>query len=113
MRTSASAEDQVLFESPYGQIKAVQSATGKVGISREGYDYSFDYTLPVNEWVELEFKNTKDSTSLFVDGELVRDHRHRDARPAARDLHVPAGAHRLGVRGVRGVCDGRRRDLFG
>lgn len=72
MRTSASAEDQVLFESPYGQIKAVQGATGKVGISREGYDYSFDYTLPVNEWVELEFKNTKDSTSLFVDGELVQ-----------------------------------------
>ena len=71
MRTSASGEDQVLFESAYGQIKAVQGDTGKVGISREGYDYSFDYTLPVGEWVELEFKNVQNTTALFVNGELV------------------------------------------
>lgn len=71
MRTSASAEDQVLFESEYGQIKAVQGDTGKVGISREGYDFSFDYTLPVGEWVELEFKNVQNTTALFVNGELV------------------------------------------
>ncbi len=71
MRTSASGEDQVLFESAYGQIKAVQGNTGKVGISREGYNYSFDYTLPVGEWVELEFKNVQNTTALFVNGELV------------------------------------------
>ena len=71
MRTSASGEDQVLFESAYGQIKAVQGDTGKVGISREGYNYSFDYTLPVGEWVELEFKNVQNTTALFVNGELV------------------------------------------
>ena len=71
MRTSASTKDQVLFESDYGQIKAVQGDTGKVGISREGYNYSFDYTLPVGEWVELEFKNVQNTTALFVNGELV------------------------------------------
>ena len=70
-RTSSSTDEQILFESDYGQIKAVQAKTGQVGITRENHDYSFNYTLPVNEWVELEFKNVQNKTSLYVDGELV------------------------------------------
>lgn len=70
-RTSSSQDEQILFESPYGSIKAVQKGTGKVGFSRENRDYSFNYTLPVNEWVELEFKNEQNITKLFVNGELV------------------------------------------
>lgn len=70
-RTSTSTEEQILFESPYGSIKAVQKETGKVGFSRERFDYSFNYTLPLNEWVELEFKNVQNSISLYVNGELV------------------------------------------
>ena len=60
-----------MFESEYGSIKAVQKNTGKVGFSRENYDYSFNYELPLDEWVELEFKNTKDRTDLYVNGKLV------------------------------------------
>lgn len=70
-RTSTSTNEQVLFESEYGSIKAVQKNTGKVGFSRENYDYSFNYELPLDEWVELEFKNTKDRTDLYVNGKLV------------------------------------------
>ena len=70
-RTSDSTEEQILFESPYGNIKAVQKDTGKVGFSRERFDFSFNYTLPVNEWVELEFKNQQNRISLYVNGELV------------------------------------------
>lgn len=70
-RTSTSADDQVLFESEYGAIKAVQKGTGQVGVSRENHDFSFNYTLPVNEWVELEFKNEMGQVSLSVNGELV------------------------------------------
>ena len=70
-RTSASTDAQVLFESEYGQIMAVQEGTGKVGITRENHAYSFDYALPVNDWVELEFKNTFEKTELWVNGELV------------------------------------------
>ena len=70
-RTSSSSEEQVLFESSYGTIKAVQKDTGKVGFSRENHDYSFDYELPINEWVELEFKNEHNVTSLYVNGKLV------------------------------------------
>ena len=70
-RTSSSKEEQILFESEYGSIKAVQKETGKVGFSREKYDYSFNYELPVNEWVELEFKNELNQISLYVNGNLV------------------------------------------
>ena len=69
-RTSADNKEQVLFESAYGSIKAVQKGTGNVGFTRENHDYSFNYTLPVNEWVELEFKNEQNKTYLYVNGEL-------------------------------------------
>lgn len=70
-RVSASNDAQVLFESEYGQIMAVQEGTGKVGITRENRAYSFDYALPVNDWVELEFKNSFEKTELWVNGKLV------------------------------------------
>ena len=56
-------------------FKAAQKITGNVGFSREGYDYSFNYTLPDNKWVELEFRSGKDSVELYVDGELI-DNKH-------------------------------------
>jgi hexosaminidase len=72
--------EQILCESTdefgtYGTyaIKAVQKNTGKVGFSREGYDYSFDYTLPKGEWVTLTFESGKDNVALYVDGVLVDD----------------------------------------
>lgn len=70
-RTSASVDPQVLFESDYGSIMAVQEGTGKVGFTRENRAYSFNYTLPVNEWVELEIKNKFERASLYVNGTLV------------------------------------------
>ena len=70
-RTSASVDPQVLFESDYGSIMAVQESTGKVGFTRENRAYSFNYTLPVNEWVELEIKNKFEQASLYVNGTLV------------------------------------------
>ncbi|WP_103981228.1 family 20 glycosylhydrolase [Helcococcus massiliensis] len=70
-RTDASERPQVLFESPYGKIMAVQDKTGKVGLSRELFDYSFNYKLPINEWVELKFVNRLNEIDLYVNGELV------------------------------------------
>ncbi|MFJ7829443.1 discoidin domain-containing protein [Peribacillus sp. NPDC097264] len=70
-RTATSHDEQILFESDTGSLKAVQRETGKVGFSREGYDYSFDYTLPVGEWVELEIATKLKETSLYVNGKLV------------------------------------------
>ena len=79
MDADASGE-QILCESKdvfgvYGTyaIKASQKNTNKVGFSREGYDYSFDYTLPKGEWVELTFQGGKDQVALFVNGTMVDD----------------------------------------
>lgn len=70
-RLDASSDEQILFESPYGSIKAVQKGTGKVGITRENHDYSFNYTLPVGVWTELEIRNEFELVHLYVNGELV------------------------------------------
>ena len=79
VKMDADAEgEQILCESKdafgtYGTyaIKAVQKNTGKVGFSREGYDYSFNYTLPKGKWVELMFCGGNNTAELYVNGELV------------------------------------------
>lgn len=71
-RASDSTDEQILFSSPYGTIKAVQQDTGKVAIYRENREYAFDYSLPVGEWVELEFRNEFEKISLYVNGSLVQ-----------------------------------------
>lgn len=63
--------EQVLFESDKGSIKMSQKDTGKVGFSRIGYDYSFNYELPKDEWVKLEIKGYANKAELYVHGELV------------------------------------------
>ena len=64
-------EEQVLFESEKGVFKAVQKGTGKVGFSREFYDYSFDYELPKGEWVDITIVGRMTKTELYVNGEYV------------------------------------------
>lgn len=91
-RTSPSTEEQILFESDYGSIKAVMNGTGKVGFSRESHDYSFDYELPVDEWVELEFKNELNVTKLYVNGTLVDtlgDNEKVEGRPLLATTMLP------------------------
>lgn len=60
----------VVLESSDGSLKLVQRDTNKVGFSREGYDFSFDYSLPVGQWVHLALNGTTKGTSLYVNGEL-------------------------------------------
>ena len=91
-RESSSEEEQILFESSYGSIKAVQKETGKVGLSRENHDYSFNYELPVNQWVELEFKNRKEVIDLYVNGQLVDtlgDDEQVSGRPLKATMMIP------------------------
>ena len=44
---------------------------GTLGFTRELYDYSFGYTLPVGETVHIEIVAEQQVTSLYVGGELV------------------------------------------
>ena len=63
--------EQILFEDGHTTVKMAQAGTGKVGFSREGYDYSFNYELPKEEWVKLTFKTYQNTTELYVNDELV------------------------------------------
>lgn len=72
--------EQILCESKesFGNIgtyalKASVKQTGKVGFSREGYTYSFNYELPKDAWTELEFHSGQDNVALYVNGELADD----------------------------------------
>ncbi len=91
-RTASRNDEQILFESDYGTFKAVQKGTGKVGFSRENRDYSFDYKLPVNEWVELEFKNQHNVIELYVNGtkiDAIGDGEKTEGRPLLATAMFP------------------------
>ncbi len=72
---SEAEQEQVIAEgdSAYGRwaFYAVEPETGKVGFTREGRTYHFDYTLPVGEWVRLRLVGTSGRTTLYVDGKEV------------------------------------------
>ena len=44
---------------------------GKLGFTRELYDYYFDYELPVGKKVNLKIVSTQQKTELFADGRSV------------------------------------------
>lgn len=64
-------DEQILFESSNGAIKAVQKDTGKFGFSREFHDYSFNYELPKDEWVLIRLESEFTKTTLYVNNEKV------------------------------------------
>lgn len=72
IRIDGDAEgEQVILESDKVSLKAVQKGTGKLGYSLEGYGYSFDYTLPKNEWIDVKIKALENKTELYINGKLV------------------------------------------
>ena len=66
---------QILAESDsaYGEwaFYLVEPETGKVGFTREGRTYTFDYTMPREEWVSLSVCGRAGYTELYVNGEPV------------------------------------------
>ncbi len=94
-------EEQILCESKdafgvYGTyaFKAVQKNTGKVGFSREGYDYSFQYELPKDDaWHELEFHSGQENVALYVDGELVDNKRYNEDGTLAETIDKKGNSH--------------------
>lgn len=69
-RTGDDAE-QILFSGPTGKFLAVQKDTGKVGITSDTWDYSFDYTLPKDKWVTLKLVAKGRTLTLFADGKEI------------------------------------------
>lgn len=65
-------QPQIIAEgdSAYGKwaFYAVEPETGKVGFIREGRTYTFDYTLPRGEWVNLRVEGWSGVTKLYAGG---------------------------------------------
>ena len=61
---------EILFEADaeYGTYDIRIMEDGTLGFTREGYDYSFGYKLPVNQKVSLTIRTDGDVTSLIADG---------------------------------------------
>ncbi len=68
-------------DSVYGEwvFYAAEPETGKVGFSREGRTYTWDYVLPYDEWVELKIVGEPGQTTLYADGRKVGTLGNREA----------------------------------
>lgn len=73
LRLEEAAPGQILFESDssYGTHDIRIMENGVLGFTRELYDYTFDYVLPVKEWVNIAIKTENQNTTLYVNGEMV------------------------------------------
>lgn len=65
------ADDAVLFSSKDAVLKLYQQSTGKLGFSREGYHYTFEYTVPEMQWSDIVITGDNKGTSLYVNGVLI------------------------------------------
>lgn len=87
VKRGESVEDNaVLLAGSQGEIKIDQwENTGNVGFTEYGVaDYAFNYSAPLDEWVQLTFVSDNRGTSLYVNGEFVETINARINGPAAR-----------------------------
>ncbi len=68
---AGNAPNAVLFGSKDAVVTINQQGSGKLGFSREGYDYAFNYELPADKWTHLVIKGNNKGTSLYVNGVLL------------------------------------------
>ncbi|WP_222539457.1 family 20 glycosylhydrolase [Pedobacter polysacchareus] len=64
-----SVGERILFSSENGVVKS-STKSQKLGFSREGMDYEFNYQLPANEWTQVVITGDHKGTSLYINGKL-------------------------------------------
>lgn len=70
---SNNQSDAILFQSAYGNITLNTSGSGKLGFSRDGYTYTFNFVPQNNTWQTIRLVADYKSVTLYVDGEQ-KDH---------------------------------------
>ena len=70
---TAESNGKVLFESDaaYGTHDIRINENGKLGFTRELFDYEFNYVVPVNEKVNIAIVSSQEKTDLYVNGVFV------------------------------------------
>ena len=61
--------DAVLFQSRHGKVTLNTSGKGKLGFSRDGYTYMFDYAPKNNTWQTIRIVGDYKSVALYIDSE--------------------------------------------
>jgi len=64
--------DAILFQSNHAVVKLQQGNTSYIGFSREGKHYDFGIEIPKNEWSSVAITGDNNSTSLYLNGKLVK-----------------------------------------
>ncbi|MDO5608691.1 MAG: glycoside hydrolase family 20 protein, partial [Capnocytophaga sp.] len=59
-----------LFSSDEAVFYLTDAKNGKIGFSRNGYDYQFDYVVPTAQKVTIAIEGTHKKTALYVNGTL-------------------------------------------
>lgn len=67
---TTSKDEQILFESDQGTIE-IKKDSGKLGFSRLGNSFAFNYVVPENTWVDIQLRALPQETDLYVNGKLV------------------------------------------
>lgn len=65
-------KQQILFANGTGNaVCAVQNGTGKFGVNIDSWEFSFDYTLPEEEWVKIALVAEGSTLTLYVNDEKI------------------------------------------
>ncbi|MDQ6422159.1 family 20 glycosylhydrolase [Paenibacillus sp. LHD-117] len=80
-----SQSDEVVFmESGFGALKLKQKGSPFAGFTREGFDYTFNTSIPTDRWVHIAFQGDLSGTTLFMDGEFKSKVADNTLLPASR-----------------------------
>ena len=71
MKLKNNAKNTVLFSSENSIFYLKDPKEGKLGFSRDGYDYLFNYSVESGKKVKIAIQGTNKSTALYVDGLLI------------------------------------------
>ncbi|MDO5663710.1 MAG: family 20 glycosylhydrolase [Bacteroidia bacterium] len=66
----ANTRGTALFTSDNSVFYLLNPQDGRLGFSRNGYDYQFNYSVPLGQKVSIAIEGTNAFTALFVNGEL-------------------------------------------
>lgn len=67
---AGNASNAVVFCNRDTEVKLKQDKSQRLGFSRDGYNFTFDYVVPENEWTQIAITGNYMSTSLYVNGKL-------------------------------------------
>lgn len=72
LRIGKNPAGTALFSSPYSTLYLCDPESGRLGYERDGYRYTFDYTVPIGRTVSIAIEGTNRETRLFEDGQLIQ-----------------------------------------